>query len=112
MPSINVKVIWATAATDDGEYEVTSVNFDMNPTGYTDQRICEDVFTNTNLYSGPLWDLMQPLPLNRTHTSISVGDYVVIDGRMYRCASVGWERTDTFIPGLRFSDPREPSEVG
>lgn len=54
--------------------------------------IAESVFRDTNLYQGTLWKLLEPvLPANRTHTALSVGDAVTIDGITYRCASEGWE---------------------
>lgn len=57
-----------------------------------DITIAEAVFHDTNLYRGRLWDLLKPvLPENRTHTALSVGDTVTIDGVTYRCASEGWE---------------------
>lgn len=102
-----IQVIWSTAA---GAYEggdVTSRTFEFVPgveDGVGDLGLCEQAFCDTNTYCGPMWDAMQPLPDDRTHTSLSVGDYVVIDDRMYRCSSVGWERTDEFVPGLRFQD--------
>jgi hypothetical protein len=65
----------------------------LDETGLDDLRICELAFENTNLYSGPLWDLISPvIPQNRWHTSLSVGDFVSIDGRKYECKDIGWER--------------------
>lgn len=61
-------------------------------TALDDEAICEKAFRETNTYSGYLWDALQPLPEGRTHTSLSVGDEVTIDGRTYRCADIGWER--------------------
>lgn len=61
-----------------------------------DLAICEQVFTDTNLYEGVIWDALQPLPEGRTHTSLSVGDVVIIDGRAYECASIGFERAREF----------------
>jgi hypothetical protein len=110
-----VEVIWSTAASEetlaqlrlDGLEPVTMrrVETDMFD-GLEDWQICEKMFEATNLQDGAAWEIVQPLPPNRTHTSLSVGDYVSVDGRMYRCASIGWDRTDTFEPGLAFSDPR------
>ena len=61
-----------------------------------DLEICEMVFANTNLYRGQVWDALQPLPTDRTHTSLSVGDVVLVDGRAYECASFGFERAAQF----------------
>lgn len=114
-----VQVIWATAAREEhlavlheeGQDPVTerTVETDILD-GMTDEQICEILFRDTNLYEGAAWDILQPLPETRTHTALSVGDYVVVDGRMYRCATVGWKRTDTFIPGLGFMEPAKGDE--
>jgi hypothetical protein len=60
-----------------------------------DNVILEALFENTNLYHGPFWDRLR-LPENRTHTAISVGDRVLIDGREYECAAIGWDRIDEY----------------
>jgi hypothetical protein len=60
--------------------------------GVQDEMVCEFVFRDTNTYSGSLWDLLQPLPEDRTHTALSVDDTVEIDGRVWRCADIGFER--------------------
>jgi hypothetical protein len=110
-----VEVIWSTAASEErlaylrveGLEPVTTRRVDTDIfDSAEDLDICEHMFHGTNTYGGAAWEILQPLPERRTHTSLSVGDYVVVDGRMYRCASIGWERTDTFEPGLAFSDPR------
>ena len=110
-----IEVIWATAAREEtlaqlrieGFEPVTvrRIETDMFD-GLEDWQICEKMFEETNLYRGAAWEILQPLPEKRTHTALSVGDYVTIDGQMYRCASFGWESTDTFEPGLGFLDPQ------
>jgi hypothetical protein len=109
-----IQVVWATAAREDYLAQLRIEGFEPVTTrtvetdawdGLPDLEICETMFRDTNLYEGAAWDLLQPLPEKRTHTALSVGDYVVIDGRMYRCASVGWKQTDTFEAGLGFLDP-------
>jgi len=61
-----------------------------------DLELCEEIFKETNLYQGPIWDLMQPLPEDRSHTAISVifdrGDYVTIDGTTYEVAAMGFRK--------------------
>jgi hypothetical protein len=57
----------------------------------TAEDICSEVFCATNLQSGDLWKAMQPLPANRTHTSLSVGDFVMVYGDVYKCLPSGWE---------------------
>lgn len=40
---------------------------------------------------GPLWDLIEPvMPEDRSHTALSIGDEVEIDGKSYRVEPVGW----------------------
>jgi len=108
-----IQVVWATGArwaAEVGKDPVTTKTIEYYTDGVPDEDICEKVFRDTNLYEGDLWDALQPLSEARTHTSLSVGDYVIIDGRMYRCAGIGWERTETFDPGLGFLDPI-PEEI-
>ena len=110
-----IQVVWASGARyadEVGKEPVTTktIEFNVEP-GVPDEAVCEKVFRDTNLYEGDLWNALQPLSEARTHTSLSVGDYVIVDGRMYRCAGVGWVRTETFDPGLGFLDPIEKEVV-
>ena len=58
----------------------------------TDLELCERIYANTNLYQGVIWDAVEPhLPADRSHTALSIGDLVSIDGRTYRCADLGFE---------------------
>lgn len=74
-------------------YEVTSVVVDWaGGAGLDDSQVCEAVFHATNTYSGKLWELIKPhLSPRRTHTALSVGDEVHVNGITYRCEPVGWE---------------------
>lgn len=57
----------------------------------SDLEFCERVYANTNTYAGLVWDALQPvMPADRSHTALSVGDLVSIDGRTYRCADLGF----------------------
>lgn len=57
-----------------------------------DLEICEELFKATNIYAGRLWDALERfLPENRTHTALSVGDEIDVDGTIYRCEPIGWE---------------------
>ncbi len=70
----------------------TSATFDF-PT-YIDEawQLCATAFDNTNKYEGEMWEIIQYfLPADRTHTALSVGDEVTVDGETFRCAPVGWE---------------------
>lgn len=71
---------------------VSSVEFE-GITVWADDHIafCEKIFADTNTYTGWVWDIVEPLlPLNRTHTAVSVGDEIEIDGKVYRCENVGF----------------------
>lgn len=58
----------------------------------SDLQICNEVFAATNTYFGGVWDAIQRvLPAHRTHTALSVGDEIDIDGTVYRCEPIGWE---------------------
>lgn len=68
----------------------TSVEFELD-THDSPLALCERVFMDTNRYQGSIWDIVEPiLPENRTHTAVSVGDEVAVDGKVFRCESVGW----------------------
>lgn len=111
----NIKIIWATAARhaeEVGKDPVVVRDFEFFvPDGTDDIDVCEKAFRDTNIYEGEMWDAMQPLPENRTHTALSVGDYVEVDGRLYRCAAFGWKATDEFEPGLDFFDKKEEASA-
>lgn len=100
---IDVQVIWSTATQEPST--PASVVFTLPaPITGDDLAICEALFHDTNVYAGELWDAMQPLPEDRTHTALSVGDYVRVADRMYVCLNIGWAATDDFIPGLAFGE--------
>lgn len=93
-----VKISWKAFGDkpDQGKF-VSSVDFE------TDFKIAEadvDQFLNvvyrvTNVYSGNLWDIIQPkLSPTRTHTALSVGDEVEIDGQVYIVADFGFEKIE------------------
>jgi len=59
---------------------------------------CELVFHDTNLYTGRLWLFIEPkLDPKRTHTALSVGDEIEIDGSIYRCERVGFAKVETAV---------------
>lgn len=58
-------------------------------------KFLEVVYHNTNTYSGNLWQIIEPkLSATRTHTSISIGDEIEIDGQVYICADFGFEKIE------------------
>lgn len=69
-----------------------SISFLLDDLGVSDLDICEGIYKDTNTYSGSAWDsLIKPLlPADRTHTALSVGDEVTIDGVTYICADMGF----------------------
>lgn len=71
---------------------VTSAKFEFElGKDESDLEFCERVFANTNTYQGRVWDALQSvIPAERSHTALSVGDKVSIDGRTYDCAPVGF----------------------
>jgi hypothetical protein len=84
-----IKITWK-AFSDSALRPETSVEFDTElfvaPLAF-----CDMVFRATNVYSGALWDLIQPmLSPDRTHTALSVGDEVTVDNVTYRCEHAGW----------------------
>lgn len=86
-----ITITWKAFVREDvPSRKVTSKTIQYD-TALDDEAICEKAFRETNTYNGYLWDALQPLPENRTHTSLSVGDEVTIDGLTYRCADIGWE---------------------
>jgi hypothetical protein len=73
-------------------YSVIMIENDM-----ADLEICEELFKATNLRAGWLWDALQyDIPADRTHTALSVGDEIDIDGTIYRCAPIGWDVVGTY----------------
>lgn len=82
-----IKIIWC-AFEGSSSATVTDDSWYLN-----DEAVLEMLFRDTNIYSGPLWDVIEPvLPKNRTHTALSVGDIVEVNDVAYRCESVGWAK--------------------
>ena len=82
-----VKITWGAFG------EPTSATIQIE-TSKSPQDICEEVFRDTNLYCGAIWEVLhEVMPEDRTHTAISVGDEIEIDGIVYRCDVMGWAYT-------------------
>lgn len=80
-----VEIIWGAFGGN------ANVEFEIDFEG-SDLELRNQIFQDTNLYSGKIWEIIEPkLPANRTHTALSVGDEVRIDDTIYRCAEIGWE---------------------
>lgn len=93
-----VKITWKSFTPKRSESSVT-FNAEKLFEGKSDYDICNQVFQDTNLYGGFIWDKIKDnLPLERTHTALSIGDEVTIYDysvdritKVYRCAEVGWD---------------------
>lgn len=81
-----------------GNAEMTFVFPTATPVA--DEIVLDYLFECTNLYQGRVWTeyLEGKMPANRSHTALSVGDQVVLDGREYTCESVGWKEVKTRQP--------------
>jgi hypothetical protein len=62
-----------------------------------DLDLCAYAFQAFNVGGGPLADREAPYRALRNR-SLSAGDVVVIGGRAYGCASLGFERLENFLP--------------
>lgn len=74
---------------------ISSVSFDteFNITEHNRETFFNVVYQQTNLYSGNLWNIIEPLlSPTRTHTALSVGDEITIDGETFRVADFGFEK--------------------
>ena len=81
---------------------ISSVEVELPKQVSDDFRICEAIFKVTNLQGElaefgaslaeiNLWETIESkLSPTRTHTSLSIGDEVEIDGRAYICADLGF----------------------
>lgn len=109
MSKTDIKITWRQSFhPDQGFYgQDTSLAFEIDlGRPMTDEQICELVYRDTNLYAGPVWDLIQPiLPADRRHTALSThlgpivdgvltsyGDLVEVNGQTYECAEFGWKK--------------------
>ena len=93
-----VKITWK-AFGDRPEIErfISSVEFETEFTiaEQDTDKFLEVVYHTTNTYSGNLWQIIEPLlSATRTHTSLSIGDEVEIDGQVYICADFGFEKIE------------------
>lgn len=86
-----VTIVWQAFA--DFGHETKKHSFDYNQGELDDLDVCENVFRDTNLYTGEIWEsIKDELPTDRSHTALSVGDIVSIDSRAYLCDVVGFSK--------------------
>ena len=98
-----IKITWkAYGNQPQRERFISSVEVELVNQVSDDFRICEAIFKVTNLQGElaefgaslteiNLWETIKSkLSATRTHTSLSIGDEVEIDGRAYVCADLGF----------------------
>jgi hypothetical protein len=95
-----IKISWKALELS-GDREHASVKFELadvtNKDGAIDTDICNVLFSQTNHRLGKLWDIIKPnLSPKRTHTGLTYGDEIEIDGRVWVCSELGWKRLDVF----------------
>ena len=85
---------------------ISSVEVELVQQVSDDLRICDAIYKVTNLQGEladfgaslaeiNLWETIESkLSPTRTHTSLSVGDEVEIDGRAYVCKDLGFQRVE------------------
>lgn len=74
--------------------DITMSRPQVYETDKSDEELCEMVFHQTNTYHGDFWDAHE-LPANRSHTALSVGDSVIIDGAEWTCEDFGFTKRDS-----------------
>jgi hypothetical protein len=91
---VEVKVTWVTENHPSMPYarkEVEFLDFLSVDSQATDLDVCEEVYRQTNLYVGSFFEAVNKYASkDRGHTSISVGDFVEVDGNVYECGYFGW----------------------
>ena len=72
---------------------ISAVEFEVALTPeVTDEQIMDALYQDTNIYSGFFWKIIEPLlSPTRTHTALSIGDEIGIDGRQYKVAMCGFD---------------------
>jgi hypothetical protein len=89
--SRRITVIWRAFENSIAVGKNATVESDLD-----DFDLCEEVYAATNLYQGQIWEALQPLPEDRSHTALSVisdrGDYVIIDNAVYEVAAFGFRK--------------------
>ena len=93
-----VKITWKAFGSkpEQGRY-ITSVEFETEfaITAENRDQFFNVVYQQTNLYSGNLWNIIEPkLSEFRTHTALSIGDEIKIDGQVYICSDFGFEKIE------------------
>lgn len=79
--------------------DTLSIEFSYSTESTTHADILEEIFAGWNNGSGQESEIF----LRREVRSLSVGDYVRVDGQWYACAPVGWREEDEADKDLWFS---------
>jgi len=104
---MKIKVTWKAFGNkiEQGRY-VSSVEFELLDTKPSHDVLLNAIYKATNLQDELadfgakaldiyLWKVIEPrLASDRTHTSLSVGDEIEIDGQTYVCADIGWVKVE------------------
>ena len=104
---MKVKVTWKAFGNriEQGRY-VSSVEFELLDTKPSQEVLLNAIYKATNLqdeladfgakaFEIYLWKVIEPrLASDRTHTSLSIGDEIEIDGQTYVCADIGWVKVE------------------
>jgi hypothetical protein len=92
-----IKITWKAFGDkpEQGKF-VTSVEFGINLPDITpDNQILNSIYQDTNLYKGFIWNFIEPkLSPFRTHTALSVGDEVEINGVAYVVGDFGFVKVE------------------
>jgi hypothetical protein len=89
-----IQITWkAFGDIPDSNRKVSAVKFEVPLTPeVTDEQVMDALYQDTNIYSGFFWKIIEPLlSPTRTHTALSVGDEIAIDGRQYKVAMCGFD---------------------
>ena len=104
---MKIKITWKAFGNkvEQGRF-VSSVHFDLYDITESTESILNSIYKATNLQSELadfgakpfeiyLWNVIEPrLAEDRTHTSLSVGDEIEINGQVYVCADFGWVKVE------------------
>ncbi len=104
---MKVKVTWKAFGNKiEQRRYVSSVEFEVLDTQPTHEVLLNAIYKATNLqddlaefgakpFEIYLWKVIEArLAPDRTHTSLSVGDEIEIDGQTYVCADIGWVKAE------------------
>jgi len=103
----NVKITWVSCGTlgerkDAYIAELVAKGYDVKPDAsveikfnfgidWKDKTIIYAIYGDMNTYSGKFYDaIAEVMPAERSHTALSIGDIIEIDGRAYTCEEFGW----------------------